>query len=115
MRDGSVGTVSSSEVKLCGWAITGCNANKRRPAGKTINDIQFLMKHIEGKVKAAGAWTGKHTLENVDAMYQVVACDFGAMGTSQNARATQAQWNKFLNQIRKKLQREREAWTVGEA
>jgi hypothetical protein len=42
-------------------------------------------------------------------MYQVVASDFGAMGTSQNARATQAQWNTFLNKIRKKLQREREA------
>jgi hypothetical protein len=79
-----------------------------------INNIQFLMKHIEGKVKAAGAWTDEHTLENVDAMYQVVA-SFGAMGTSQNAGATQARWNTVLNQIRKKLHREREAQTAGKA
>jgi hypothetical protein len=75
-----------------------------------LNDLQFLMKkHIEAKVKDAGAWTGIHTLENVDAMYQVVASVFGAEGTSCNACATQARWSTFLNQIRKKQQREREA------
>ncbi len=32
-----------------------------------------------------------------------------AQATSHNARATQARWSTFLNQIQKKLQREREA------
>jgi hypothetical protein len=77
--------------------------------------VQFLMKHMEGKVKEKGAWTDEHTLENVDAMYQVVASVFGPMGTSHNARATQARWSKFLNQIRKKLQKEREAREAEEA
>jgi hypothetical protein len=98
-----------SDVELRCRAHTGRNANKRRPARKTLNDLQFLMKHIEVKVKDAGAWTDEHTLENVDAMYQVVASVFGPTGTSHNARATQARWSTFLNQIRKKLQKEREA------
>ena len=42
-------------------------------------------------------------------MYQVVASAFGGMGTNQNARATQARWNTFVNQIRKMQQQEREA------
>jgi hypothetical protein len=74
-----------------------------------LNDLRFLMKYIKVKVKDAGAWTDKHSLENVDAMYQVVAGIFGGEGTSHNARATLARWSTFLNQIRKKLQREREA------
>jgi hypothetical protein len=65
------------------------------------------MKYIEVKVKDAGAWTDEHSLENVDVMYQVVAGIYGGEGTSHNARATQARWSTFLNQIRKKLQRER--------
>jgi hypothetical protein len=54
-----------------------------------LNDLQFLMKHIEAKVKDAGAWTDIHTLENVNAMYHVVASVFGSEGTSRNARAMQ--------------------------
>jgi DNA-binding IscR family transcriptional regulator len=42
-------------------------------------------------------------------MYQTGATIFGAEGTSHNPCATQAHWSTFLNQIRKKLQRVREA------
>ncbi len=73
------------------------------------------MKYIEVKIKDAGAWTDEHSLENVDVMYQAVASVFGAGGTSRNARATQARWSTFLNQIRKKLQAEREAREAEEA
>jgi Skp family chaperone for outer membrane proteins len=66
------------------------------------------MKHIKARVKEAGAWMDLHSVENVDAMYQVVASIFGPKGASHNARATQARWSTFLNQVRKKLQKERE-------
>mgnify|MGYP000128780937 FL=1 len=102
-------SIPLSEVERRGRANTGRNANKRRPARKTMNDIQYLMKYIEGKVKDAGSWTDDHTIENVDEMYQVVASAFGETGTSQNARATQARWNTFVNQIRQRLKKERDA------
>ena len=60
-------------------------------------------------MKEAGEWTDEHTLENVNKMYEVVAAEFGSTGTSRNAHAAQAHWSTFLNQIRKKLQSEREA------
>jgi hypothetical protein len=103
-----VDSIPLSEVELRGRAVTGRNANKRRPTRKTLNDFQFLMKHIEAKVKEAGKWTDIHSLENVDEMFQVVATMFGPKGTSHSARATQARWSTFLNQVRKKLQKERE-------
>jgi hypothetical protein len=46
------------------------------------------MKHIKARVKDAGAWTDVHSVENVDAMYQVVAIIFGPKGASHNARRT---------------------------
>jgi hypothetical protein len=102
-------SIPLSELELRGRAKTGRNAYKRRPGRKTMGDIKYLMEHIEIKVKDAGAWTEDHTLEKVDAMYQVVASAFGGTGTNQNARATQARWNTFVNQIRKMRQQEREA------
>lgn len=104
-----------SDVELRGQAATGRIANKRRPSRKTLNDLQFLMKYIEARVKDADAWTDEHTLQNVDAMYQVVAGLFGAEGPNRNARATQARWSTYLNQIRKKLHREKEAREAREA
>ena len=101
--------VPLSELELRGRAKTGRNACKRRPARKTMGDIKCLMDHIENKVKDAGAWTEDHTLEKVDAMHQVVASAFGGMGTNRNARATQARWNTFVNQMRKTQQHKREA------
>jgi hypothetical protein len=92
------------EVKLRGRAVTGQNANKRRPSRKMLNDLQFLMKHIKSKVKDARAWTDVHSLENVDAMYHVVASVFSAEGTCHDACAMQARWSTFLNQVRNKLQ-----------
>jgi hypothetical protein len=74
-----------------------------------LYDLQFLMKHIKVEIKDAGAWIDVHTLENVNAMYQVVASVFDVEGTSHNACATQARWSTFPNQSRKKLQREWEA------
>jgi hypothetical protein len=73
----------------------------------------FLMEYIEDRVKDEGAWTKDHTLENVDAMYQVVASTFGGTGTNRNARATHARsWSTFVNQIKMMRQREREAAEV---
>ena len=84
-----IDSVPLSEMELRGRAVTGRNANKRRPSRKTLNDLRFLMKYMETKIKDAGAWTDEHSLENVDVMYQAVASVFGAGGTSRNARAMQ--------------------------
>jgi hypothetical protein len=51
-----------------------------RPARKTMMlgwaTSNFLMEHIEDKVKDEGAWAADHTPENADAMHQLVASSY---------------------------------------
>jgi hypothetical protein len=80
-------------------------AGTRRPrlARKVLSDLRFLMNVVERMVRLNGNWTEEHTLESVNAMFQIVANHFvleGGVAARHIRRGEHLKWQTFIPSFR---------------